>query len=190
MFGVVACGDPRVFRLPFGVEMELAALGDRPVGVFNGVAGGATVAQLRERDSVLVGGKHRIDGLDFGVREWVLDMPWPSSARRDEQPIVELWLQNHVEHIARAVEFDPDRIQVSSLRATLLKIGVVRGGRLMLDEELALLPPGEPLPSRLRGVMRTGHLHRVGLSVERRLLRHVGMRLAGGAALIRRVRAR
>ena len=143
-------------------------------------------ARLREVDTVHTASQHPIHGLDFGVREWVMDLPWPSKDKREQSIVVEL-LRNHRRHIASAVEFD---VPVPGLRATLLDVGVVRGARLRVDGELANRSGDDPLPRDVRGVMRTCHLHRAGLEVERRLLRHVGMRLAGGARFVQLVRAK
>ncbi len=76
MAGQLLFGDAAVFRLPFGVELEVATLGGEDPGVLNGAAG-AKLNDLRESDHVVTPLDDEIHGLDFGVREWVMDLPWP-----------------------------------------------------------------------------------------------------------------
>lgn len=227
--GLLVDGDPELLRLPLGVEMEMAALGAAPTSGFalNGLRGAVRADVVRAHedalaarddrlhwpptavesaglgDAVTTGQGYRLVALDFGVREWVLDLPYSVVLEKDA--LLREWGADQGGHVVRALDLargtglDPT---LRELQGHLATFGVVRG--LALGEP-HLLVDGEHggdlrrvtveiLPPTLPGVVRVLQLRRDGRDlledqVDPRL-QLVGLRLAGGAEFVRRVRAR
>ena len=210
LLGVVVAKDPTLFRLPLGCELELAAYGDVGGLACNGVTarGGAvqaaafapdtapvapwTPAQERSFGDVIptsYGPGNEFVGLDFGVREWVLDLPHMPNA----EPLLIEWTADHAGHLNRVMDMamGKDDAQPDPL-GLIRQFGVVRGlsfgelGGLLDSAGNALsLPVGAVLPASVPGVLRTEQLSRdgrdlVGRGREPRLLR-VGLRVASSA---------
>lgn len=210
--GWLLARDPELFRLPTGVELELAAFGsghvpDPEVPALNGAArtGGLKAAALapgrldasrwppsaRELhaagDYVVTELGAVLTGIDFGVREWVADLPALGSDR-------ERWSASadHLRHIEAAAELARAPAQ-SALARELLRFGVVRG--TAHDE----IDPGEArggvrLPRSVPGVVRVLQVARDGSGLlPGELDPHlpaIGLRLCGGRAFLHWVRSR
>ncbi|MBK8098514.1 MAG: serine/threonine protein kinase [Planctomycetes bacterium] len=219
LLGEALAGDPELFRLPFGHELDLAAFGGRPVTARHGarVAGGVDGrAFAAARSAIEAGdgpeaarelavgdvvaapvGEAPFLGLDFGVREWVFDLV----GERDNDLWRE-WLSDHGMHLARATEFaNGVAAPPAALAPRTSTLAVVRGlafgeiGGLVDRDGLPLrsLPSG-PLPDSVPGVVRAEQLRRDGRDllpdrVDPRL-RRVGFRLAAHRELQRRLRER
>jgi Protein kinase domain len=194
MAGQVLFGDSTCFRLPFGVELEVAALGAKPPGVLNGVVGASPV-DLRKDDRIVTPLGDGIHGLDFGVREWVLDLPWPvGDAEGSHKRIVAGWMADHARHLVGATQFTG---MGEALLARLESVGVVRGVTLAEPAELRDLEFGRPsredrpLTRGVAGVVRSRYVRRDGegfAGKPHRLLPRIGMRLTGGATFVKKVR--
>jgi len=213
LLGVVVANDPALFRLPLGCELERAAFGDVRGDACHGVRahGGAvqmsafvtttmpvvpwTSEQTRSFGDVIKT-PYGLDfvGLDFGVREWVLDLPHMPGA----EDLLAEWTGDHKEHLDRimAVAAGVPRMQPPTL-SLQRQLAVVRG--LAFGEADGLLDrAGHPLatakhrvlPDSVPGVLRTAQLNRNGrdlLSGAREpRLKNVGFRLAGDAKQLAR----
>jgi tRNA A-37 threonylcarbamoyl transferase component Bud32 len=218
LLGLLVGDDCELFRLPLGVELELAALADAEDGFANGAAarGEGVSARMFARsvdatwpwsfadcaaagDSVPSAFGSPFVGLDFGVREWVLDLP-PVDVSRD---LLTEWVTDQRRHVQRALAFAAGDPVPAELRLRLRRDGVVRGlpaGDVagLLDatgrplDLAALLSADSRLPASVPGVVRSETLSRVGRgllpgTIDRRFAR-VGFRLVGDAALVRKVR--
>ncbi|MEY4829555.1 MAG: hypothetical protein RLZZ562_1351 [Planctomycetota bacterium] len=227
IWGHALAGDPALFRLPLGCELELAAFGLGPVSTArHGAAarGGSVSASewarltaasapgrgvdaaaldaLGDRVAAAVGGDVR--GLDFGVREWVLDLPHGPDA--GSETLVREWISDRELHVQRALELsgarpapaDQEARLLPELRARLSTFGVVRGlaigdrvGALDADGRRLDLATGS-LPASVPGVLRAEQMRRDGRDLlpgrwDPRLL-VTGFRLAGGSVFVQRVR--
>ena len=205
LLGVAVGGDAELFRLPLGCELELAAFGRAPRAACSGVrANGGVVsieaffaaAKLRTAANTRAAGDvvptdYGIDfvGLDFGVREWVLDLPHIPGA----EMLLREWIGDHDGHLRRADQMAkgtvvPTPDPVGPLRS----LGVVRG--LACGERNGLLQRnGDPLvvrdsgwlPDSVPGVLRTEQLRRDGSgllpSEPDPRLRLIGFRVAARA---------
>ncbi len=219
MAGWLVCGDPSLLRLPLGVELEFAAMGPslREGAALNaaalaGAAGsGFNMAEfLAQRDaqdwpltrSELIAAGDVLEtalgsslvGLDFGVREWVLDIPYAASAR--------ILFADHVQLLRALGLFAADGEGVPEQLRPLAAInGVVRG--LAVGETRGLIDglrgesvdsSARALPPSVPGVVRTLVLRRDGAGLMAGQLdpqlRMIGFRLAGDTRLIERVRRR
>ncbi|MCA8957487.1 MAG: serine/threonine protein kinase [Planctomycetes bacterium] len=196
MAGQVLLGDPEALRLPFGVELELAALGPGR-GRLNGVAGGPTLAELRRRGDSVRSARGELVGLDFGRREWVMDLPWPRDAAA--RNLVGVWMRDFELHQRLAAGEQAIEGLAAGEAAVLRTVGVVRGGDLTDAQRLVDLETGRParpdapLGRGVPGVTRVLCIDRDGSGIggkTHRLLREVGMRLAGGRVFLEKVRAR
>lgn len=222
MAGHVVAGNPDLFRLPMGLELELAALGSgsrRRAGLLHGtgrsapimtvgsmraqVGVPATTSELRRLgDAVRTRQDYELVGIDFGVREWVLDLPYlASSVGRD---VLVEWLTDHRAHVAHAEGFargtprpaDPGAASqaVAALQVELSRRGVVRGG--FVEDPLSGAAWGDaaaddPLPESAPGVVRLLVLSRDGIGLLNEIDPHlvrVGFRLAGGQVFVAEVR--
>ena len=142
-----------------------------------------------------------IHGLDFGVREWVLDLPQKAADR-----LLSEWIKDRGQHRLRAFEGRAAAGQDFGLVVRLGQKGVVRGnpfgvGALLLDGQgrrvqVSDLQSGgnEWLPAVVPGVVRTEQLRRDGRGLEPgtfdpRLLR-TGFRVVGEQAFVDEVRGR
>lgn len=218
LLGTAVGGDPDAFRLPLGCELELAAYADAEWQACHGVGatgGAVSMPRFCDAERLLAAGVAPtaeesiaagdvvptrygtpFTGLDFGVREWVADLPHVPGA----ELLLGEWVGDHTVHLARLVAFargatapPPD------LAAPLRTLGVVRGlalGELdgLVGGSGAALDPRilTVVPDTVPGVLRTEQLGRDGrglLSGERdpRLLR-IGFRVAGDAARLSRLR--
>ena len=209
--------------------MEMAALGAAPTSGFalNGLRGVARADVVRAHqnalaarddrllwpptavesaglgDVVTTGQGYRLVALDFGVREWVLDLPYSVVLEKDA--LLREWGADQGGHVVRALDLargaglDPT---LRELEGHLATFGVVRGlalgePHLLVDGEHGGDLRGvtvEALPPTLPGVVRVLQLRRDGRDlladqVDPRL-QLIGLRLAGGAEFVRRVRAR
>jgi hypothetical protein len=207
LLGLVVADDPSMFRLPLGCELEVAAYGrpaasglSRPRGarvvtevLAELVARGQSLslwplthAELAGAGDVVraeLGGT--ISGLDGGLREWVLDLPFPTG-EIEGRTILEEWIGDHRSHVERAVQLaaggDPERVPLE-LRSFLRTYGVVRGVTARADaSELGV------------GVLHALQLRRDGAgllpgAVDPRL-RDCGFRIAGGEKFVSTVRQR
>lgn len=223
--GFVLFGDPETFRLPMGLEMELAALGSGAqrrhtrhgcekltIGKFRGVSAARaarawaewplTAKQEAEAGDYVVvrGGSHsdaRIVGLDFGVREWVLDLPYQES--NPYKSIIREWLADHSKHVLHAMAAEEvNEQETEQIMLELRRNGVVRGAAL--GDELALVdngkrvsrsePESSPLPPAVPGVVRVLILPREGKTLDQpsEYLKEIGFRLVGAERFVRRMR--
>ncbi len=209
--------DPDTLRLPAGVELEIAAMGGArssfPAPLLNGAARrqglscAAAVAAVRARgDAELwpatsaessaagdvveteLGGL--ITGLDFGVREWVLDLPL--LARDAARPLLIERLSDHERHVLAAAALaagDPG----AGMATELVRTGSARGIALG-EAELAGAAAGEHFGPEAPGVVRVLQLRRDGRGVlPGELDPHlpfIGFRLCGGPRFLDLVRAR
>lgn len=207
LLGLVVADDPEAFRLPLGCELELAAYADavRPachgVGAHGGsvsmahflAAGGvqlgehwATAGRTRDAgDVVPTRFGEGFVGLDFGVGEWVLDLPHVLGA----EAVLGEWIADHVVHLQRVMaQATSPVVPASDPVGPLRHIGVVRGLALgqrrgLIDERGAPLPTARhtTLPDSVPGVMRTEQLRRDGQDLlagrDDPRLRQVGFRL-------------
>jgi hypothetical protein len=221
--GLVVCGRPELLRLPLGVELECAALGDpTPESPLNGPArvpgrmgiAAHRAARLRmadpaawpptETESAAAGDV--VDNqpmwlplfaIDFGVREWVLDLPFVSP---DERTLLVEYHANALRHLEVAQALARGEV-AGELGRRLLLTGTVRG--LALGETDGLLDARTgarvtdadgPLPAGVPGVVRTLYLRRDGRGLLPDEwdphLASTGLRLAGGRAFVTEVRSR
>ncbi|MGE3173208.1 MAG: protein kinase [Planctomycetota bacterium] len=231
LLGAVVAGDARLFRLPLGCELELAALGPGDPGAArNGATahGGRVLAEAFRRwlalptapagpscaELVAMGDLvsstpfgRPLHGLDFGVREWVLDLPQGSGA--GGEPLLREWIADRELHAVRALELAGSLPAPADLRsrlppdlqARLRGFAVVRGlafGEVagLLDADGRRLPLSGLvyLPESVPGVVRTEQLRRDGRDLmpgqfDPRLLR-TGFRVLGDRAFVQRVRGR
>ncbi len=216
--GVALAGDPKLLRLPTGLELEIAALGSTPTGL-NGIGREAprptlaelerwsgrstnparwpaTHAELAEfGDSVSGEQGAGWNGLDTGVREWVLDLP----AASPDDLLLEL-LRDHARHVERALELGDGGALFRDAELAILveRYGVLRG--LALGEPWRpvdvqgrrLSDPSQPLTAGVAGVVVTLMLRRDGLDETRHgadpRLARVGFRMAAGAPFLAWVR--
>ncbi|MBL8726853.1 MAG: protein kinase [Planctomycetes bacterium] len=218
LLGLAVGGDPDLFRLPLGCELELAAYAGatRPSCHGVGAAGRAVsmpafldAAPGLERGEVATSDAERragdvvptsygVDfvGLDFGVREWVADVPHVPDAAL----LLREWISDHAVHLARVSAFARGTASPPpDLEGPLRMLGVVRG--LALGELEGLIGGGgirldarilTVVPDTVPGVLRTEQLARDGrdlLTSQRdpRLLL-VGFRIAGTEAMLSRLR--
>lgn len=223
LLSVLIGDDPELLRLPLGCELELAAFGGRNPGAAHNAAAanGApirtapfsafaawwetgrpapTAADCRDAgDSAPTPFERPILGLDFGVREWVGDLP-----RGNEGGVRELlneWTTDHEQHLRHVRELARAHGAGDRL-LPMREFGVVRG--LSLGELDGLIDPvtgarcditATPLlPAPVPGVVRTEQLRRDGrdLLPGRRnpKLMRTGFRVAGDAAFAELARRR
>ncbi|MEE9126753.1 MAG: hypothetical protein V3U11_06400, partial [Planctomycetota bacterium] len=222
--GWLVAQKPDLFRLPLGVEMELAALGPSPGGArLNGGLSGAreqsvTYADHRrasrqmalarswpptrtENDTMgdrVSRSRGTLLGLDFGVREWVMDLPW---LRHPAKGTIRSLHSDYQRHLQASTMF-LDNEDLADVHKELGELGVVRGlalGEVALLRD-ALDPQAgngfgdKPLSVTVPGVVRTLHVRRDGGGVlpdePDPHLGKVGLRLCGEAAFVAEVRRR
>lgn len=211
--GLLAGGDPDLFRLPLGVEMELATLGaDASPGRLNGSSAGAdsptyadhrrasqrmapaswppTRAESSTMGDRVSGERGILVGLDYGVREWVLDLPW---LKHPAKGTIRGLHADYARHLRAATGFAANE-DLASVAKELAELGVVRGLALGEVAWLRNVDSRGVLPPSVPGVVRTLHMRRDGGGVlpdelDPHLDR-VGLRLCGGAAFIAKVRSR
>ena len=217
--GHLVAGRPDLFRLPMGVELELAALGSgdrRDDGALHGVgrrAAAMTIGDHRSGVAALLTASELgaigdvattrqgdpLTGVDFGVREWVLDFPFlPASEGRD---VLAEWLIDHRAHVTYAEDLarGPARLAdggasseaINALQAELSRRGVVRGGFVPLPSAMEQRAADDRLPSSVPGVVRILVLRRDGMGLLSEVDPHldrVGFRLAGGKVFVQEVR--
>ena len=212
LLGVAVAGDPELFRLPLGCELELAAYGGADGRACNAVAAHGQGVDIGEFDGLAEGGcpptrsrragdvvptayGEPFIGLDFGVREWVFDLPHVLG----EASLLAEWLGEHSAHLRHVREFARSgRVPGANTAGPLRRFGVVRGlafgepglligrdGRPLVRRRYDLLPAVVP------GVLRTEQLHRDGTSLltpgRDPRLQHVGLRVAADARAIARL---
>jgi hypothetical protein len=251
---VNAFGQPWVVRLPFAIELELAAL--RPLGAGGSADAGRSTTdgdpsvrrgngcaanrQLTAADFEGYGrGARRADGtmdpgrwpssaiesaargdqvpglhgnfiaLDFGVREWVLDLPRPAEADESHARMLD-WIQDHHDHLEKigAIAAGESLGLLTPLSSQAVLRGTAWGeaGLTGLSTQELLTPPpvlhpALPMPlsgaesgisAAVAGVVRCVHVERDGSLFQRGDLDpHVlvaGFRLAGGERFVRAVR--
>ena len=203
--GAVVLGDADRFRLPFGCELELAAYarGVRPAGHGAAAAGGAVdcvlfldpagapgaAASRRAGDVVPSGYGFDFVGLDFGVREWVLDLP----ADAGSELLVREWIGDQETHRARVLALANGRFEPApDPVGAVARLGVVRGlgsaepeGLIDVDGLRLELARSRVLPTVVPGVLRAQQLQRDGRDLLGRgrdpLLRRIGLRIAADA---------
>ncbi|MGC6489531.1 MAG: hypothetical protein ACON4Z_17935, partial [Planctomycetota bacterium] len=208
LLGVVVGGTPDLFRLPLGCELELAAFSEATRPACSGaVAHGAAVPASAFLSASVDAGGYRADasralgdavptaygraflGLDFGVREWVLDVPHVPSA----ELLLREWIGDHAVHLSKVLGGGAG-IALSAGRPIEgpKRIGVVRGlafgeaaGLVGLRGERLEPAAGAAVPACVPGVLRTEQLRRDGRALlgagrDERLLR-VGFRVAADA---------
>lgn len=217
--GWLVAREPNLFRLPTGVELELAAFGSAHAAnaglVLNGAAraGGVDIAashaaSVAHRDGTgwpltateLIAAGDRVvtelgvemTGLDFGVREWVYDLPRLATDRAPGFDVS----ADHARHLEATDELASGRLR-AEVERQLLRFGIARG---MAIDELAATPGALTLrgagrwPGRVPGVVRVLQLARDGSGVLAEQpdphLPVLGVRLCGGRAFLERVRAR
>ena len=229
LLGDALFGDPGLFRLPLGCELEVAAFGTQPRrAARNGATARGRVSSLPWRRPQLASSQHggvpsttlasfgdrvlgavdgEITGLDFGLREWVLDLPQGQDAA--SETLVREWISDRSLHEQRALELAgarpaPVDLQArlpSELRARLSTFGVVRGLSCaepagLLGDDGATIDPTkfESLPASVPGVLRAEQARRDGRDLlpgrEDPRLRHTGFRVVGGSAFVQKVRER
>ncbi|MBL9078778.1 MAG: serine/threonine protein kinase [Planctomycetes bacterium] len=217
LLGLAVARDAELFRLPLGCELELAAFAapEWPACHGAGAAGGSVaMAAFRQRAPLLADGAVATSadsiaagdvvptrygapfvGLDFGVREWVGDLPHVPGA----ELLLREWIGDHGVHLARLAAFARGELPPPDLAAPLRTLGVVRGLAL---GELSGLVGGSGIaldariltvvPDTVPGVLRTELYGRDGrdlLTSQRDpRLALVGFRVAGTAAGLARLR--
>ncbi len=220
LLGVAVAGDVEAFRLPLGCEVEMAGFAGARFAACNAAtAQGGAVAMARflaaqaplargepltaaiERaagDVVPTAFDAEFVGLDFGVREWVFDLPSIPLA----DMLMREWIGDRADHLeqveamARGVA-DPMPDPVGPLR----HLGVVRG--LPLGQRSGLIAAdGTPLaaetldvvPASVPGVLRTEQLRRDGgdllASAADPRLGAIGFRVVGIPAALAALRGR
>ncbi len=170
LLGLVALGDPDAVRLPLGVELEAAAFAGAIAAAGHGAgahgvvvdaaAFGATVAARRSEDVgdvVPTAFGAPFVGLDFGLREWTLDLPHASAG----EALLREWRADAAVHRARAEALarggdDPARAALGPAIA----LGVVRG--LPFAGRDAAMPARGALPAAVPGVLRAEQMRRDG----------------------------
>ncbi|MBM3972606.1 MAG: serine/threonine protein kinase [Planctomycetes bacterium] len=185
LLGLVVAGDADAMRLPLGVELEAAAFAGATRAAGHGAAahGGAVDAaafaptvtpaarSVAVGDVVPSGFGQPFVGLDFGLREWTLDLPAAPGA----DALLREWIADGAAHLARAQALargadDPAREALGSA----LLLGVVRG--MAFVDSFPTLAPRGPLPVNVPGVLLTAQLRRDGRDL---LSGGVDPRLAG-----------
>ena len=138
-----------------------------------------------------------IGGLDFGVREWVGDLP-----HIPDELLLSEWIGDHENHLARVLDYAMGRATPPErLAASLRTFGVVRGlalgeldGLLASSGERLDTDSTETVPGSVPGVLRTLQLRRDGRDLLSKepdpRLRRIGFRVAGTAVLVARMRGR
>ncbi|MCC6670807.1 MAG: serine/threonine protein kinase [Planctomycetes bacterium] len=201
VLGWMVAGDPELLRLPTGVELERAALAagaaeaagtqrqaSRPGAQAPVAASGATLPTAgRSRalgDAAATELGDEVLALDAGLREWALDLPYLADMR--DAALLRAWLEDHSQHLERALAFARSRVAFADQPAALVQLGVVRG---VGDLEWMAGRRG-----RGEGVVVVAILRRDGTGLvpgedDPRLF-EVGFRLAGGAEFVTRTRAR
>ena len=133
-------------------------------------------------------------GLDFGVREWVLDVPHVPTA----ELLLREWIGDHAVHLSKVLDGGAGAAegQTSPIEG-LHRIGVVRGlafgeaaGLVGLQGERLDLVGDAAVPACVPGVLRTVQLRRDGRALlgagrDERLPR-VGFRVAADAERLAR----
>lgn len=206
--GLVVGGDPALFRLPLGCELELAAFSGADLGACSGVAGhggavraaafepgsGGAIGSSEQRcrtfgDVVPTTYGRAFVGLDFGLREWVNDLPHTADAAL----LLREWTGDHAAHLARvSVVASGAAASEQDTFGLQQRIGVVRGlafgetsGLIGLAAEPLRLRADEALPSFVPGVLRTEQLRRDGRALlgagRDPRLSGIGFRVAGDA---------
>ena len=224
--GWLVAQKPDLFRLPLGVEMELAALGPSPGGArLHGGSAGTGSAAARsvtyadhrrasrqmalagrwpptrtENEAMgdLSGSRGTLLGLDFGVREWVMDLPW---LEHPAGGMIRSLHSDYQRHLQASTMFLTNKY-LAHVHKELGALGVVRGlalGEVALLRD-ALDPQAgngfgdKPLPVTVPGVVRTLHVRRDGGGVlpdePDPHLGKVGLRLCGEAAFVAEARRR
>lgn len=196
--GEVLFGDPATLRLPFGAEFEAALRAGPRRAALNGLTEGISPARVRQEGDVLITPLGRLHGIDFGLREWVFDLPWPS-LDPGLQAIVASWMGDHDSYLVKAELSEVGNLAPQQLAHLRLR-GVVRGlatAELGSLRELAqdrLVPAEDPIPALAPGAVVAVAVARSGAGLSPGeldpLLGRIGMRLAGAAAFIERVRKR
>lgn len=210
LLGLAVGNDANLFRLPFGCELELAAYAGNGGTACHAASarGGAvlasafragaapvapwTAAQTRSFGDYIktsYGLGYEFVGLDFGVQEWVLDLP---HMRNADLVLIE-WTSDHSKHLERVMGMSIGKQEMLPDELGLIRqFGVVRG--LAFGESSGAIDgAGKPLqlagirvlPGTVPGVLRTEQLSRDGKDLlgsgrEPRLQR-VGFRVAGNA---------
>ncbi|MEC8653561.1 MAG: serine/threonine-protein kinase [Planctomycetota bacterium] len=208
LLGLAVGDDPRLFRLPLGCELERAAYsGAEGSGCYGAAAHGGAVdgrafvdvaTQQRRCDSALsvaVGDVvptaygPAFVGLDFGLREWVLDLPHVAGA----ELLLREWTGDHSVHLSKTMALSEGSSELEQDPLGLQqRIGVVRG--LAFGQAVGVIGPdgssqrvaaGSALPASVPGVLRTEQLRRDGQALldagrDGRLL-WVGLRVAADA---------
>ncbi len=211
--GLLAAADPSLFRLPFGVELEVAAFGNGVAGVQGAEVSGTGIdrrlfSQWSHRidsgswppnaaeatalgDVVVTPLGHRILGLDSGVREWVADLPY-FVGDLDSEALLREWMADHVRHRQRVAELFSRSGAVrlpQDLLGRLATFGVLRGIGAGEARALQLDANGVTI---LPGVVRCLQVRRDGTGFPSGRpdphAERAGMRLAGGAHLVEALR--
>jgi hypothetical protein len=190
LLGVVVVGDPDAFRLPLGCELELAAFGTgMRLGCQGVTAHGGSVsmahflaaevgnargetlsaaAEIAAGDVVPTAFGAPFVGLDFGLREWVLDLAHVPGA----EALLSEWIGDHGVHLARVQGLASGALSPPEPLGQLRVLGVVRGlgaGQRagLVDATGAPLDPRRHLdvPPSVPGVLRTEQLRRDGVDL-------------------------
>lgn len=209
MLGCAVGGEPQLFRLPMGCELELAALAGAAKVAANGPAAhgrGVLAAPFRTAAVAWQAGRApraadaaaaldlvpsafgpSFAGLDFGLREWVGDLPFLAGA----ELILAEWQGDHQLHLDRVRAWSGGEAPPLDLAATLRSFACVRGlasgeldGLLDARGERFVSEGLRELPATVPGVLRTEQLRRdgrdlLGQGADRRLA-SIGFRVAGG----------
>jgi serine/threonine protein kinase len=188
ILGVVVAGDPDLLRLPTGTELEYAAFGP---------ASSSGRLHASGEDRVVTDHGEIVVGLDFGVREWVLDFasvgPGDAPSAGRVERLLEEWRGNHERLLEVSREFAAGAMSVLQENPRLADLGVLRG---CTDAERAegLSGAGGALPPSFPGVVRTLYVRRDGRGLlpgdVDPNLSTAGFRVAAGAEFVRRVRMR
>lgn len=231
--GLLLQDDPDLFRLPTGIELELAAYppspeSRRPLYGAYGFGGVRVDAYQRamtrrgdpsrwpctEEELAAVGDRVTVSasaelpvqpwiaGLDFGVREWVLDLPFGPGAPE----LMRSWLRNHAEHLDAVRALAQGEGDMPPAVVTFCsQVGVLRGQAIGDPDGLADMlggratpvaevEEGDVLAAGVPGVVRILQLRRDGIDpwtgTREPELQQVGFRLAGGEPFVSWVRRR
>ncbi|GAB4148420.1 MAG: hypothetical protein Fur0037_16730 [Planctomycetota bacterium] len=223
MLSILIGDDPRLLRLPLGCELELAAFGGKdPAGMRNAAAARGRPIRLSEfqrfagwwereghapsaadceaaGDASLTGFGAPILGLDFGVREWVADLPRGGDPKT--AALLQEWTGDRGLHLRRILQMAGGMGEMARIPA-MHEFGVVHGlsfgerGGLIDPETFARLSASflGAVPPWVAGVVRCEQIRRDGNGLlpgeKDPLLSRIGFRVVGGPAMADLIRRR
>lgn len=208
LMGWGVLGDPSAFRLPLGVELERAVVLGVGAGADGIAAKGLAWQRKHERwaemrlrgqwpptaaENVEVSDVHwvsggRLTGLQFGVSEWVADLPF--GGPRDRQGQLVEWLRDAELHLEKVGELARGEGAEGLFGRWFGQMAVIRGQPLGSDLGGVTVAGHPCFPGVLRAVnVRRDGRDPVADRTDRRLA-GIGIRWVGTAPFLRAVRSR